>query len=203
MALDDTWNAHIQQLKRQASVKAFLSREITLDDMPAIPKWFRDRIPLLTRFVGQCRAEISRNRSGDLHYEPLAESGPRVAKQLRKLTQALCLVLRKTTADLQVYRLVRKVAWDTAHGHRRNLWQASFNQGEATTADLAEECGISHATTFRACRDLQVLGVLKVIRRDYPKDTNGHRTKGGREVVTWHLSVKAEAIYRSAKLKEV
>lgn len=191
-ALDDSWKTHEKQLHRTVSVKAFLDRSIDLTQLPTIPQWFKERIICLSQFVGLCRSPVSRTK-GDLDFAPTPESGTRVAKQLLKLSQALCLVFNLKTANAEVYRLVRKVAWDTSHGWRRELFLHLFDRADGDdgwTNSISRDTGFSLSTVHRQLHDMLALGILT--RR---KDTDTE--------VFWALKPSMREILEKAKLGEV
>ena len=158
-ALDDSWKTHERQILRSASVGAFLDRELNFSQLPYIPPWFKQRLVSLSQFVGYARSPVSRTK-GDLDFTPSPESGTRIAKQLLKLSQSLCFTLNLEEANEEVYRLVRKVAWDTAHGWRRDLMLTLFHQeGLLNTLEVTESSGLSLATTHRQLHDMRALKI--------------------------------------------
>jgi hypothetical protein len=195
-ALDDSWDAHKRQLYRAASVAAFLSREVNLDKLPTIPEWYTTRLIALIQFVGLCRSKVSRT-GGDLDYEPEAESGTRVAKQLKKLSQALCWVLNLPTANQEVYSLVRQVAWDTSHSHRRNLYQRAWELGEFTSQEMSDAAGLSVSATYRNIHDMQALEIVKRVRHIQSDE------KGSKSTQVWSLTKRASRLFSSAHLEEI
>lgn len=160
-ALGDNWSTHEQAAHRAAAVGAFLDRPINFDRLDSLTDSYKERIIALSSFVGLCRSPVSRTK-GDLDFVPSPESGTRVAKQLLKLSQALCFVFNKRGCDQDVYRLVRKVAWDTAHGWRRDLFIHLFESDthRGTTA-IASSTGLSLGTTHRQLHDMLALDIVE------------------------------------------
>lgn len=199
-AMDDSWRTHQQAKRRQAGIAGFLSYLESLpssqEELPTIPEWYRRRIVALAQFVGYCRSHVSRTKE-DLDYEPAVESGTRMAKQLRKLSQSVARVLGLRAANSEVYRLVRKVAWDTAHGWRRTIYQAIHQQGEGECTSLCKITGYSHTTVHRQLRDMHSLGVLKKGSLIPPAGGSGRPRQ------TYLLSARATEIYETAKIGEI
>lgn len=199
VAMDDSWRTHQQGKRRAAAVAGFLSRASASSQEktpPVMPEWYKHRIIALAQFVGYCRSVVSRTKE-DLDYDPAIESGTRMSKQLKKLSLSLCRILGKTSADKEVYRLVRKVAWDTAHGWRRKIYSAIRKAGEGETSTIVKLTGYSHTTVHRQLRDMHALGVLKKGQLINPKDG------GGRPKQTYLLSQRALEIYDTAQIGEV
>lgn len=160
-ALGDNWSTHEQAAHRAAAVGAFLDRAVNYERLSSLPEDIKAKIIALSSFVGLCRSPVSRTK-GDLDFVPSPESGTRVAKQLLKLSQALCIVFNKRTCDQDVYRLVRKVAWDTSHGWRRDLFIHLFESDthRGTTA-IASATGLSLGTTHRQLHDMLALDIVE------------------------------------------
>jgi len=188
-ALDDSWKSHERQLHRTASVGAFLDRRLNFDQLPEVPRWYKQRLIGLSQFVGFSRSPVSRTR-GDLDYHPSPESGTRVAKQLLKLSQALCFVFNLREADEEVYRLVRKVAWDTAHSWRRDLFIHLFHQdSELNTHEVADVTEFSLGTAHRQLHDMRALKAVRARREDHN--------------MFWKLNPKIVDIIQGAQLEQM
>jgi hypothetical protein len=188
-ALTDSWKNHEHALHRASAVAAFLDHGLSSRPSPRIPSWFGNRLMGLSEFVGLCRSPVSRT-NGDLDYAPSPESGTRIAKQLKKLAQSLSVVLGRAEADEEVYRLVRKVAWDTAHGWRRDLYLHLFQERVASvTSDIAEGSGLSLGTTHRQLHDMRALKIA------YSTKIDGK--------LHWALRRDAEEVIKLAQLEAV
>ena len=186
-ALDDSWKTHERQILRTASVGAFLDRKINFSQLPHIPAWFKERIICLSQFVGYSRSPVSRTK-GDLDYSPSPESGTRIAKQLLKLSQSLCFALNLEEANEEVYRLVRRVAWDTSHGWRRDLFLTLYHQDTLlNTNEVSEASGFSLGTTHRQLHDMRALKTVSARRQD--------------RYMYWSLNDRSKGLIDTAKLE--
>lgn len=198
--MDDSWRTHQQSKRRAAAVAGFLGRngDTPFDQIkpPSMPEWYKKRLISLAQFVGYCRSHVSRTKD-DLDYDPAVESGTRMAKQLLKLSYSICRIMGKTTCDKDVYRLVRKVAWDTAHGWRRSIYKAIYTQGEGECDAISRLTGFSRTTVFRQLRDMHALGLLK------KGPTTRPRPDIGRSKQTYLLSARAQEIYEVAQIQEM
>lgn len=195
-ALDDKWDSHKQALFRAASISAFLSREVDVTKPPTLPKWYMTRLEALIQIVGLARTKVSRT-SGDLDYDPEPESGTRVAKTLKKLSQSLCWVLNKPIADKEVYRLVRLVAWNTSHSWRRTLYYRAWELGEFTVNELSDASSLSLSATFRHVGDMHALGILRRVRTEKPA------RNGTKPIQVWALTKRCHALFDAAKMGEL
>jgi hypothetical protein len=100
------------------------------------------------------------------------------------------MVLDLPQANKEIYRLVRKVAWDTSHSWRRDLFLHLYHEGEAIhTQEIADGVGFSLGTTHRQLHDMKALSIA-------------HCQKNEKSLV-WSLLPKSKAIIKSAKLEEV
>jgi len=148
-----------RKLTRQDSVTAFLlSREVDLENLPEIPPAIRDKIASLAHIVSYCRSHIKRNKEGDALYEAFNESSIRVGKQLGKLTQSLTILLNLDKPNEEVYRIVSKVAYDTAYGFKRAVFIPLFKNPEGLTpSEISTASGLSSSTVGRVLTDLMEL----------------------------------------------
>lgn len=192
-AMDDSWRSHERAKRRAAAVAGFLSREGSREH-PRVPQWFRNRIIALAQFVGYCRSHVSRTKE-DLDYEPVVESGTRMAKQLLKLSISLARILGLKYADGEVYRLVRKVAWDTAHSHRRNIYHAIYRERIGECEAISKATGLSRSTVYRVMRDMHALAVLK--------KSGTRNDQEGRPRQLYALSIRAREVYQHARIGEM
>lgn len=195
-AVDDSWKSHDHSLQRMAGVGSFLDRELDWSTLPNIPKWYRNRIIALAQWVGLCRTPVARTQ-GDLDYDPSPESGTRVVKQFLKLSQAVAMTLNLKSAESETYRLVRKVAWDTAHGWRRNLFQIFAQDQFLSATDIVNALDYSHSTVHRVIKDMVALSILK--RTKSTPNPTGH----GKPLQNWRLTDKAKVMWQTAKLGDL
>lgn len=197
-AMDDSWRSHQRSRRRAASVAAFLARYsgVKPDDLPkpSVPGWYRQRLIALAQFVGYCRTHVSRTKE-DLDYDPAIESGTRMAKQLLKLSLSIARITGKSSCDKEVYRLVRRVAWDTAHSKRRKIYMVIRRNKEAECQALSRATGYATSTIYRQLRDMHALGILK------KGELKTHPT--GRSTQTYLLTDKSLELFDTAKIGEL
>lgn len=199
-AMDDSWRSHQRARRRAASVASFLGRygDQNKDELPkpGVPSWYRERLIALAQFVGYCRSHVARTKE-DLDYDPAVESGTRMAKQLLKLSMSIARIMGRKSCDQDVYRLVRKVAWDTSHSKRRAIYMRFRKHGEGEATVLSRTTGYALSTIHRQLRDMRDLGMLKKAGTKLPGPD------AGRPKIIYELTEKAKEIFDTAKIKEV
>jgi len=89
--------------------------KINLLKLPKVPKWMYDRVLHLSQIIAILRMNVDRTYKGDLAYRPQTEIATRLAKILIKLAMVISVVQEKPITK-ETYRLVKKVAFDTAIG---------------------------------------------------------------------------------------
>lgn len=159
---------------------AFLARPLV--KLPDIPMWVKNRIVALAQLIAALRANVEREIGGDqkLLYRPTREVGTRLAKQLIKLGALLAHVDGKAEIDEDTYKLMERVAFDTAIGFHLEVIQAIMLAGGRTgRKELSTVLGLPETTLGRALEDLRMLGALE---RTTQEDVPG---KVGRPGVEW------------------
>lgn len=150
----------------KAAALAFLNR-----DMPAmtvketIPEKYFNRIVALANLVAMMRAKVDYRGIGfdkELAYRAESELPTRLGKQLVKLAMANCVVLGREKVNEEVYKLVERVAFNTAHGFHLDIVQAAMNLGgrKIVIDDLLEASKMPRGTLSKRIDDLEVLNVL-------------------------------------------
>lgn len=157
----------------QDAVCEFLSRDVK-GPYPPLEDWVADRINSMSRLVAQLRQRVPWKREGldkYLEYEPTAEVGLRLAKQFMKLGQALAIVEGTPTVGRKAYRLVHRVAMDTAVGWPQKVLSTLLVSGPSTAEDLSKQCRMEIGALRRVLRDMEVMGIAK--RRAGKGETRG------------------------------
>lgn len=143
--------------------------------------WFLQRIKALAGIVAVARANV-RRQSGpdrDLLYRPVLEVGSHVGGQLTKLAGTLSVVLDRPL-DEEVYRIVRKVALDTAYGFTLDVIRALGDmpkewqqQGGMILSTLSRRADIPETSLRKILQDLLALDVVEVKRAETPSGVSG------------------------------
>lgn len=176
------------------AASAFLARKVDAKTLPAIPKEFADRLLALVQLIAFLRAQVERDpRTNDVRYRPEPEAGTRLAKQLSKLAKMIALVEDKVEVDAEVYALVERVAYDTAHGFHLDVVDAMMRMGGEGTRDvMRKEADVSASTIGRYVDDLAILRIIV----DTGKKTN---PESGRPAVIYRITDKIAGLWARAR----
>lgn len=190
-ALDNATHEIQMQKDLQKVVNPFLAREVK--KIPGTPAWAKSRLVALAQIVAMLRATVEKDRYTDeVVYRPSYEVGTRLAKQLQKLGQSLALVEGKSEIDTEIYKLVERVAFDTATGYHVDLVKEIFNAGVPMLRDdLSRKANVPGSTLTRNLEDLLALGVV------YKKE--GESTVG-RKPFEWGLTEKITTLWKKAQV---
>ncbi len=150
----------------RAAANAFLNRKVPhLVPGEVIPMKFLLRIRALANLVSFMRAKVDWSGYGydkELAHRPEAELPTRLGKQLTKLCMANMVVMDKKKADEDVFRLVERVAFNTAHGFHLDIVQAAMEQDgkNLMVDDLVEGARMPKETLKHRLDDLYTLNLI-------------------------------------------
>jgi predicted transcriptional regulator len=135
-------------------------------NVPTMPEWVKQRILALAEIVAYLRCGENPD------YRPQPEIGARLAKQMKKLGQALCIVMGKTAIDRDVYRIIEQCAYDTSIGWNSDIMRTLLQANRPLSlADLMLMSSVSKSTLERKMNDL--LEIRAVHRLKAPPDAPG------------------------------
>lgn len=189
-----------RQLERdlQGVISRFLTKSLDTANMPTLPSKFHNRLLALVQLIAVLRAQVTRDeRSQDIMFRPVPEAGTRLAKQLVKLGYCLAALEDKKEVDDECYRLMERVAFDTAHGFHLDIIAAIMSlNGVATKQEISEATDLPSSSLYRKFDDLLLLKVLE-------KTGEKRVTKaGGRPSVVYKLKPNIAELWRKAKGEE-
>lgn len=204
--VDDQIRSAVSSINKEArieqAIKPIVSAFLDLRDYKRLSTkvegmmtpWAVERIVALAQIIAMLRAEVERNKwSDEIMYRPQYEVGTRLAKQLVKLALGLAIVDGKKKIDEDVYRLVERVAFDTAIGFHLDIIQALMSKGGSGDREsVAEVSGVPMSTLSRIMDDLCMLRVLR-------KEVVKTRTLRGNKNV-YHVSKKIRQLWQRAKV---
>ena len=166
------------------SIQAFIwhmNETFELDMLPSVPAWVVDRIVSLCQIVGSLRASVLRERSDDVSYRPRPEIGTRLANQILKLGRSCALVAGKKEIDEEIYQIMQKVAFSTAHGYQSDIVRELVHYPKGLT--IEELCQNLQLTTSTVHRRLDDLQELKIVVSQKRKDK-----RRGRPTNVWKVT---------------
>jgi hypothetical protein len=129
-----------------------------------VPRWFRDRIKPLSNLVASLRATVPRfdigHKRGQIAYEPVAETGNRVAVQLEKLAISLAIIEDKPQIDEEIYTIIKKIAVDTVDSFTTNIIRKLVEHNQPVTKrDMIKVTGLRNL--YPHLEDLEILGLVE------------------------------------------
>lgn len=189
----------IAEKAMQDTVSAFLNRHFKTDPEhlgKMIPSWVIERIVGISQLIAMLRAEVDRDWKGDsIIRRPQHEMGTRLAKQLQKLAVSLAMIEGKRVVDEAVYRIVERVAFDTAIGFHLDMVSALVQRGgQATRSDLSDDTKLPATNMDRHLQDLVMLGVL---RKSNKKERN---SLGRGQRVPYYLTSRVKELWDQAQI---
>lgn len=182
-------------------VRRFLLVEVDGDNLPPAAAGLMDRIIALSRVLSVLRAQVERESYGDreIKYRPNAELGTRIGKQLVKLGQMLCYVYNKKMIDGGIFRLIKRVVFDTCVDYHLDIVKALLknpNDG-LTQTDISRLAKMSSMGCLRRLQDLEALNVVRKVQQDKedrvavgPTPTRWYLTE--KMITLWHRGVPSQ-----------
>jgi hypothetical protein len=86
---------------------------------------FRNRLKPLARLAAYLRTPVIRYERGRKNecpvYEPIPETGNRIAVQLQRLAFSLAILENKETIDRHIFKILKKVAFDTVQSYASRI----------------------------------------------------------------------------------
>lgn len=184
----------------RAAALAFLNRDVPqLTPVDVVPMDYMYRIRALVNLISLLRAKVEFKGYGferELAVRPDAELPTRLGKQLTKLAMANTLVLGKKKVNDKVFKLVERVAFNTAHGFHLDIIQASMNMGGKMLAieDLIEESQVPMGTLRKRLEDLVT---LNIVNKNFFKTGTA-----GRPVAKYTVTPSVRRLWAEAEIRD-
>ena len=190
----------VNNVKAEADLKdcmeAFIyhvEETFDLEKLPTVPNWVIDRVVSLCQIVGLLRSTVLRERNEDVSYRPRPEIGNRLANQLIKLGRACAYVSGKDAIDKDIYSIMEKVAFSTAHGWHSEIVREMVHHNRGITVEkLAETLQISVSSVQRRLSDLQELKIVMSEKKS--------QQRRGRPTNAWRLTDAMLSHWKTAKV---
>ena len=190
----------VNNVKAEADLKdcmeAFIyhvEETFDLEKLPTVPNWVIDRVVSLCQIVGLLRSTVLRERNEAVSYRPRPEIGTRLANQLIKLGRACAYVSGKDAIDKDIYSIMEKVAFSTAHGWHSEIVREMVHHNRGITVEkLAETLQISVSSVQRRLSDLQELKIVMSEKKS--------QQRRGRPTNAWRLTDAMLSHWKTAKV---
>ena len=127
---------------------------------------FKIKLRKLAQLIASMRASISREKyTGEIHYKPIAEIGTRLAKQFCKLAFGIALFRHSKTVTDEHFRIVTKVARDTAPGRVEEAIRQMFLHYEKDKfvgiSEIADWTRLPGQTVRAIMQDMTLLRIVE------------------------------------------
>lgn len=195
-AIDKTIEGETPEVILRDPVNAFI--EYKLANMPEKPATVPPEIIERTIGLAQITASLISfvvRKNGEMVSRPETGVATRISKQLIKIGQAVCFVLDKPEIDEEVYRIMQRVAINTAYGWHCDAFvavaQADHSVG-VVTKEVSAAARMKGSTAHRCLEDLMELGLINMTFDSIPTR--------GRPTSRWFLSELSKELWTMAKI---
>jgi len=164
-ALDNLTDKSNMREHLQAVGKTVLDRPIPKDAWPTIPRDIKLRLTELAQWIASMRGTVDRERyTNALTFKPTAEIGTRLATQLAILGSGIAIYQHKKEVDDRIYRILAKVACDTAPDRIEELIKQMYIRSQADewvpTKDIVGWAGMGRTSAY-LLKDMAMLSVVE------------------------------------------
>jgi hypothetical protein len=139
----------------------------------------KQRVKALANITAKLRSEVARDRFHKVQYQPNAEVGTRLSKQLLKLGQALAIFYENSTVSADEYEALLRIARDSIPRQRMQLVLALIGAEPMNTREAGDKAKIPTDTAKELLEDLWM---LKLVERS------------GDNVFSWQLADDTNAL---------
>ena len=171
------------------------------NNLPPLTRSAIQKIIAVSQVISYMRTKVKKDREGNIEYRTRKEQGTRVAKQLAKLTQMLCVVFGKTElTDEEFNEFILKVAFDTCTSIQTEITMQTmkfYRDKDVCTVDmLVDKLQITKSSVHNHMTNMQEVGFMEFSKRD---NNSGMR---GRRVKSWHPTETFLALWEQAGLND-
>ena len=144
----------------------------------------QQQIKALANVTAKLRSEVARDRFHKVQYQPNAEVGTRLSKQLLKLGQALAILYENGAVDTGEYEALLRIAKDSIPSQRMQLVTALTGAEPMTTKEAGDRAKIPTDTAKELLEDLWMLRLVErsgdtVFSWQLADETNGLLIESG------------------------
>lgn len=147
----------------------------TLDS--EIPKDMQEIILDLAKLTALMRTEVHRDFRGEIKSTPMSELPTRIIGQTVVATLALCVVLGKSVADNEIFKIVNKLLRDTINpkSNRFKICQLLLHHNDLDAFELMELTGLTRNRLTQEIEDLVTLRMLEKFSKPSPVGQPGRK----------------------------
>lgn len=200
MAINNVGRERQVEDKLKGAMRRYLANKIPIDDYPLMSPEYSERLLSLVQLIAALRAQVERDvRTQEVTHRPTQEYGTRLAKQLAKLGMAIAFTYGKKVVDAEVWRLIERVAYDTAYGFNSDIINSIMSLGNAATKrEVAANAKIPHTTLSRRFDDMTLMGMIE----PHPTVTRRPEKQGGNVPAVFRVTDKLAELWHKSKGNE-
>jgi predicted transcriptional regulator len=159
------------------------------------------RLESLAQVISFMRTKVKKSREGDIEYRVRKEVGTRVAKQLGKLIQMLCITLQKDSLSKEEFdEYILKVALDTCTSIQTEisvqLMKFHKSIDGCTVEMLSDKLQLGKSTVQNHLNNMQEVGFVDFLKKD---NQSGSR---GRNFRLWRPTKKFQDLWTQSGLND-
>lgn len=160
---------------------------------PTITENNKNRIKALARFLALARARMGKTREDERIMKPRAEVATRLTGQFTKLAICLAITLNKKEIDLEVIRILRKVAVDSGKSYELDIIHRLADNPEGThISELEQSLRIGKTSITNRLKSMYE---FRIVTTSALNNGSGRR---GRNIHVWRLTSRFQQIYDNA-----
>lgn len=171
------------------------------DNLQMIDMSTANKIVAVSQVISYMRTKIKKDRDGNVEYRTRKEHGIRVAKQLAKLAQMLCVVFKQSTlSDGEFNEYILKIAFDTCTSIQTEITMQVMkfyrDLNVCTIEMLADKLQIAKSAVANHLNNMQEVGFMEFVKK---ANNTGNR---GRNFKSWYPTDKFLELWKNAGLND-
>jgi predicted transcriptional regulator len=196
---DDSFKTHLK-----AATLGFMRHMWETDfenNLPLLPMDVVIKITAVSQVISYMRTKIKKDREGNVEYRTRKEQGIRVAKQLAKLAQMLCVVFKQDRLSEEEFNeYILKIAFDTCTSIQTEITMQVMKLHKeeelCSVESISESLQISKSAVQNHMTNMQEVGFMEFTKKD---NGSGRR---GRNIKSWTPTDKFLLLWKDAGLND-
>jgi hypothetical protein len=183
MSNQDSSNNISDELKR--TVLGYYKHLYSITDVnkpPVVPESTKAQIRKLAIITAHLRTKVQKDRFEGIIARPVVESPTRIALQLQTVCKALMWVHQKDHVTPEIYKILKKAAFDSCPGLPLEVIHHIHKSGDASQSQLCSELKLPKTRIHQILTDFKTMGILEY------KDFNNGSGRRGRNTHFYSLS---------------
>src|SRR3990167_4550601 len=139
--------------------------------LPTISESYLQKLKFLSSGCVRWRVMVERNNySREVQYKPVIEIGTRLVKQLKHLALGMCIHLKKSKMDWNIYKILRQIALNSVPDIREDMIHRMWLHKEPIKIkQLSQLINLpsDKETVRQALADMEILRIAKHVNNEY------------------------------------